>query len=395
MDHARPSGGRATATRLDKTPHARMPRAALTARVGVGVDARRARERAAWRRARGAGRMRVDASSSSWRSGGGGGGGGGGGLSNGERHAEYMRDAAATRAPAELPALMRVLEAQGYELVAPNARAGLHPLVVPLAKGGGCVVGVLIQEGDETTPVVRVNEGVHVTLLGRNASEYVHRAIVEEEATSDEQSTVIAAAAGSVGVSLHNHGAYKTSGKEFDVYVTTQVGKFPSSMEGLVHRHLKRGDEQSALITCDLYKTTFGEWGAPHVFICDLYVKLGRTEEARDAARNALQTPWSTVGDANAIQRMSQVAGWAGKTVSEIKDVLDSRRGPSAAAFDGPKSDKQMACEEAELLLDRIAAGEMESSTVNQRLAECYMNAEKPRLAKFIMCGSGLGCVPL
>jgi hypothetical protein len=193
-----------------------------------------------------------------------------------------------------------------------------------------------------------------------------------------------------VGVSLHAHGAFKTSGKEFDVYVTTQIGKFPSSMEGLVRRHLKRNDEQSALITCDLYKATFGDWGAPHVFISDLYSKLGRDEEARDAARQALQTPWSTIGGRDAITRMIDVAGWSGKTVAEIKEVLESRRGPSAAAFDGPKSEKQLAREEGELLLDQIAAGEIESSTVNQRLAECYMNAGKPALAKFIMCGAGM-----
>jgi len=40
------------------------------------------------------------------------------------------------------------------------------------------------------------------------------------------------------------------------------------------------------------------------------------------------------------------------------------------------------------LLLDQLAAGEIEAATVNQRLAECYMNAGKPTLAKFIMCGS-------
>ena len=311
-------------------------------------------------------------------------------LVSGETHAAYMRDAAKTKAPAELPAALRVLEARGYELEAPNARKGLHPLVVPLAKraSDGHVIGLMImdEQGGET-PVVGVTDGAYLTLLAKNASQYVHWAIVEEEASTDEQSTVVAAAAGSVGVSLHNHGEFKTSGKPFDIYVTTQVGKFPSCMEGLVQRHLDRGDDQSALITCDLYKATFGEWGAPHVFISDLYTRLGRVEEARDAARQALQTPWATIGSRDAIQRMIDAAGWSGKTVQEIKDVLESRRGPSAAAFDGPKTDKQLAREESETLLDRVARGELESATVNQRLAECYMNAGKPALAKFIMCG--------
>jgi len=321
-------------------------------------------------------------------------------LRDGSAHAAYVRDAANAEAPAELEALVRVLEAQGCALVRPNARRGLHPLVMPLAKTGDgedeTYYGLMMVEGtaggdaaaSQAMPVVRVRGGVHATLVGKSASEFVHRAIVEEEARSDEERTVVAAAAGAVGVSLHNHGAFTTSGKEFDVYVTTQIGKFPSSMEGLVKRHLDRGDEQSALITCDLYKSTFGEWGAPHVFISDLYAKLGRDEEARDAARHALQTPWSTIGGAEAIERMIRAAGWEGKNVAEIKEVLESRRGPSAAAFDGPKSEKQLAREESELLLDQLAAGEIEAATVNQRLAECYMNAGKPTLAKFIMCGS-------
>jgi len=311
-------------------------------------------------------------------------------LRDGETHAAYVRDAAGARAPSELSALLRVLEAQGCELVEPNARRGMHPLVVPLARtGDGATVGLMVGGDGEDARVVRATGGGrYLTLVGRSASEYVHRAIVEEEMMSDEGSTVVAAAAGAVGVSLHNHGAFKTSGKEFDVYVTTQIGKFPSSMEGLVRRHLKRNDAQSALITCDLYKSTFGEWGSSHAFVSDLYGELGRHEEARDAARNALQTPWATIGSEDAIKRMLDVAGWSGKTVMEVKNVLETRRGPSAAAFDGPKSEKQIAREEAEMLLDQVAAGEIDGTTVNQRLAECYMKAGKPTLAKFVMCGS-------
>lgn len=313
-------------------------------------------------------------------------------LRDGDAHAAYVRDAANARAPPELASVLRVLEARGMTLVEPRARRGIHPLVVPLAVDPveGVTIGLYVKGEEDCASVVRVaGEGRHLELLGRNASEYVHRAIVEEEWRSDETETVVAAAAGAVGVSLHNHGAFKTSGKEFDVYVTTQIGKFPSSMEGLVRRHLKRDDVQSALITCDLYKSTFGEWGSSHAFVADLYNDLGRGEEARDAARNALQTPWATVGGDETIKRMLDLAGWSGKTVTEIKEVLETRRGPNAAAFDGPKSEKQLAREEAELLLDQVAAGEIESATVNQRLAECYMKAGNSTLAKFVMCGSG------
>lgn len=37
---------------------------------------------------------------------------------------------------------------------------------------------------------------------------------------------------------------------------------------------------------------------------------------------------------------MIDVVGWFGKIVVEIKEVLESRRGLFAAAFDGSKSEK-------------------------------------------------------
>ena len=45
---------------------------------------------------------------------------------DGEAHAAYLRDVAATRAPAELAALARVLDALGCETIAPNARRGMN-----------------------------------------------------------------------------------------------------------------------------------------------------------------------------------------------------------------------------------------------------------------------------
>ena len=67
---------------------------------------------------------------------------------DGEAHAAYLRDVAATRAPAELAALARVLDALGCETIAPNARRGIHPLVMPLARTReGGVIGLMVTRG--------------------------------------------------------------------------------------------------------------------------------------------------------------------------------------------------------------------------------------------------------
>ena len=134
----------------------------------------------------------------------------------------------------------------------------------------------------------------------------------------------------------------------------------------------------------------FPGWGRPHWFISEQYMDLGRTEEARDAARFALSDPsWATLGaDYEAVVER---AGWAGKSVTEIKEFIAQRRGPNAAAFDGPKSPEQLASEEAQLLIDKTVAGDATVEDIVQRLAECYMNLDKTALAKFVMCASVSG----
>ena len=96
---------------------------------------------------------------------------------------------------------------------------------------------------------------------------------------------------------MHDPGSFVTLGKELPVYLTLRVGKFPDAMEALAKKHVEKGDEQSALVTCDLYKASFEGWGRPHWYLSRIYADLGRDEEARDAARFAVtDCEWSTIG---------------------------------------------------------------------------------------------------
>ena len=234
-------------------------------------------------------------------------------------------------------------------------------------------------------------DGISLRLLAKTAKEYVHKALVEEEADAENNgaSTEVAKAAGTVGIALHEYGAFATLGKELPVYLTLRAGKFPDTMEALVQRHLNNGDEQSALITCDLYKSTFEGWGRPHWFLSQVYTDMGRNEEARDAARFAVtDCEWSTIGAP--LQDCLERCGFGGKSVQEVKDIVETRRGPAAAQFDGPKSEKQLASEEAALLLDSVVAGERNVAEITQRLAECYMNSDRGSLAKLVMSSMSL-----
>jgi hypothetical protein len=76
--------------------------------------------------------------------------------------------------------------------------------------------------------------------------------------------------------------------------------------------------------------------------------------------------------------------------VDEIKAIIDTRRGPNRDAFDGPKTDAQVAEELATCLLDKLAFGELTVKETIQRLAECYSTADKAGLAKLVMSAYSL-----
>ena len=325
-------------------------------------------------------------------------------LTTGDVHGAYLHSVASlTVAPDEMRALLKVLQAQGATVVRPSARENLHPLCIPLAVfADGTKACLKLNVEDGGVEVVRVAVGgMHLQLLARTSKEYVHKALVEEEAvcgessldsTSDSKSKSekgpIRRAAGEIGDVLYEPGSFTTLGKDLPVYLTLRVGKFPCQMEGLVQKHLSKdpSDELSAIVTCDLYKATFPFWGRPHWYVSNVYHQLHRDEESRDCARFALtDCEWSTVGSANDLKKVLTRSGWSGKTVDEIKEIIDTRRGPDRNAFDAPKTETEMATELAATLLDKAALGELSVKEIIQRLAECYSTAEKPGLAKLVM----------
>ena len=77
---------------------------------------------------------------------------------------------------------VRVLEAQGQEVVSPADRAGMHPLLIPLSKSTDhSFTGILrwpTSQGGSDMPVVKSGKN-GITLVANSANEYIHRALVE------------------------------------------------------------------------------------------------------------------------------------------------------------------------------------------------------------------------
>uniref|UniRef100_A0A6U9QMN9 Uncharacterized protein n=1 Tax=Picocystis salinarum TaxID=88271 RepID=A0A6U9QMN9_9CHLO len=224
----------------------------------------------------------------------------------GEVHGAFVRDAVQVDVPAHLEALLAALEAKGNVKMDPNERKGMFPLAIPLAKDAqtGEVLALLRwpqTDRSHTMPVISLHNTCGVALKAQDATQMLHRMLVEEDVAVDggEQSfRPVAEAIGYLGAEFYTKGDF-ARGKlpHLAAYITKHVGYFPDVCESLVQHHLDKGDTMSAMITVDWYTSRFPHWGSPQVFSAKLYQRLGRLEEARDEARKALLKPWWTLGD--------------------------------------------------------------------------------------------------
>ena len=309
----------------------------------------------------------------------------------------YLTSVAAVPAPPRLDALVRLLTAQGLSPVDPAARAGLHPLLIPLATGASAakvtgwapadactsstsplpgspphpgpsiVVGLLRwaadAAGERGLPVVLTSPGSpRLTLLARSAEEFTHRALAEEEAARGDATGPYAAAVGPAD-SPYTPGDVPTGtasppSPAFDAHLVRRVGIFPDVAERLIARHLAKGDTMSALITGEWYsrKGAFPGWGRPYEAAARVYSSLGRSEEARDCARAALALPWWGLEHGFA----------AAAALAQLPPTPEGVRGALAAAEAGAggvpvsaRTDGQAAAEAAGAAFDDVSGGEV------------------------------------
>ncbi|KAK3195825.1 hypothetical protein Dsin_027135 [Dipteronia sinensis] len=343
-------------------------------------------------------------------------------CSSSSGHVSFIKDVAAANPPAHLDQLLKVLQTRGETIVSPGSRQGLIPLVIPLSENLSGAVTALLRwptapPGMEM-PVVEVRKH-GVWLLAKNVDQYIHRILVEEDAHHLKESNgELFHASSEAGKKLYRRGDFAESQiTNLDSYLLKKVGIFPDVLEGKVMRHFEEGDHVSAMVTGEFYtkKELFPGFGRPFVFSAEILLRVGRTSEAKDAARVALKSPWWTlgclyqarvislslfnflsysilhfpllaVGDSFFIlspdQDVASIAQWDDEQIEYINEKV-TEEGRREDLKKG-KAPAQIALDGAAFLLD-LASIEGTWADSLDRIAECYKEAGLNEIAKFIM----------
>lgn len=323
-----------------------------------------------------------------------------------------MNEVALVSGDTSVDRLIAVLQAQGSSVVPPSSRSGLHLLLVPLAEGPApSAASAASDSGNECAsagsqpvvtcllrwperqavmglPVVCMRRGERsVRLLARSASEYVHRALAEEEEKTGGRGPV-AEAAGADGRALYEPGAFERSGlPTLAAYLARRVGMFPDVAEALALGHLARGDTVSALVTCEWYqrKDQLPGWGRPYEFHAQVLQRIGRPDEARDVARVALQyLPWWTFLEGYAPLR--DAVGLAGGP-SDVRRALSQQDqiGSVLLGSLADKTEKHLNLKEAGWVMNSAAAGEVGWDAIRSAVASKYADAGLVDVAEFVL----------
>ena len=226
-------------------------------------------------------------------------------------HVRYLDEVALTMAPAGMVPAAALLMRRGEELVEPGSDRSLFPLLVPLTRSpaDGEITGLLrwpgASGGGTKLPLVRTR-GLQLELLAPCAEHFVARELVLADVDESADVTdleALEAFAAACGIA-YERGAAASAPGGLAGYLITKVGPFPQEYERLAAGHLAKGSEQAGLIACERSQQCFGAWGRPFIFHANRLSELGRDEEARDLARQALEMPLWTLG---ALRRPSRV----------------------------------------------------------------------------------------
>ncbi|PKI51627.1 hypothetical protein CRG98_027993 [Punica granatum] len=231
-------------------------------------------------------------------------------------------------------------------------------------------------------PVVEVQRH-GVWLLAKNVDQFIHRILVEQDALgSAESSNELFHASGDAGDKLYRKGDFaKSNVSSLDVYLLQKVGLFPDVLERKVMKHFEKGDHVSALVTGEFYtkKENFPGFARPFVFNAQILLKVGRSVEAKDAARGALKSPWWTLGCK--YQDVADIAEWEDEQIEYIKEKI-TEEGRQEDLKKG-KPLEQIVLDEAAFLLD-LASIDGTWNEYVERIAECYDKAGLPDIARFV-----------
>jgi hypothetical protein len=285
-------------------------------------------------------------------------------------HHDFLVEVAGVTPPSRLRALLVYL-AGTLDIISPEETKGLHPLLIPIGRDEEkSIYGFLrwpTPTSDMELPLVRQHE-YGLQLMANSADEMLHRELAWRDATPDEEPGPLLAAVNKESM-LYEVGTVAASGLPLPAYFLLKVGVPSSFFTELIDGHLERGDEIAAQVAATRACSLAPGWGFPNVMMARLLVKLGRLEEARDAARAALLESVWTLGCP--FEPVARLAGW--------KDPIDGQ--PYRKLAD---DDSKPLLDRAAHFMDAIAAEGYDWDPARPELARRYEEAGLATLAGLI-----------
>ncbi|WZZ82812.1 hypothetical protein YC2023_103384 [Brassica napus] len=295
-------------------------------------------------------------------------------------HECFIKEVAKAQPPQHLTQLLSIFTARGKSIVSPGAKQGLLPLAIPLVRmSPGSSIALLrwpTARPSMEMPVVEVQK--------HGVDQFIHRILVEEDIFKPEESSqVIFDAAGEAGKKLYSKGDFARSElMDLDLYLLRKVGLFPDSLERKVIRHIENGDHVSALVAAEFYtkRGNFPGFARPFAFNAKVLLKLGRSLEAKDAARGALKSSWWTLGCR--YEEIARIAEWGEEQIVQYKEKVTGEGRQRDISRGKPRA--QASYDEAGLLLD-LASLEGTWDESRERVAQCYKDAGLNDMANFVL----------
>ena len=285
----------------------------------------------------------------------------------------FLYDVAGLTPPSRTGALRMMLAGTDEDLLDPRETAGLHPLVVPLSRdAAGHTLGFLrwptAPDGLQAPLVRQQGAGGGVVLVARSLDEWLHRELATRDARDDDDPGALLVAANRPGT-LYSPGDVAVSGLPLPAYLLLKAGVSLAFFEELIEAHLERGDQAAALVTADRALSYAPGFARPHAVRARLYERLGRVEEARDAARVGLLEPIWTLGEP--LAPTAVLAAWTPPiTGAPFRALADDVR--------------KLPADRAAHLMDAVAADESGWDAVRPALAALYREAGLDAVAALV-----------
>ena len=291
--------------------------------------------------------------------------------------ATFLSTVAGVAPPPRLTAWQAILAGSGAEILDPGARAGLHPLVVPVARDPlGAVVGLLCwptaPEGFPPPVVRQYVQGPRrwsLELVATSVDAAVHRELVARDAAGE----ALPPADPSDPAPVYRAGDLAASGLPLASYRLTRIGEVHGFFEELVDRHLERGATMAALVTADRALRVAPGWARPLAFRALLLARLGQDDEARDTAAAALAEPIWTMG--HPFGEVAAIAGWRRVTSEPFRRLADDPQ--------------KLPADRAAHLLDAVAVEGGDWGRDRDRIAALYAEAGLAGAAALVASGPG------